>query len=463
MRSSLPFAASVLLLLCPVAAQRSSRMVLESQVPFAPCTTAHVWAIGDYLLVARRSEGFAVIDVRIPSRPVTVTIRPPGYPASPSSLGVGDIKSDGRYIYVTNENWSAAAGMFIYDAGTDPMNPTYVGALQHPNVPGTHNCWIDPTSDTLYCIARGRVQVFDVSNKASPQFLATMGNDLPSGTAHDVIVLDGRAYCSFWTGGIAIYDVRIPSNPQLIVHTQYANSFTHNMWPSEDRKYLYTTDENWNAPVRIWDISRLPQMTQVGTYQAGPTGSMAHNVHVHGDMLFVAYYKEGLRVCSIRDPIRPVEIAYYDTYLPTADGCWGANAGCYGTFPYHHFGVFAGDIDSGVYIFRFNPVTHSFSARTPTVPPGGVMTLDFTYRNDAPAALNGFGVIFLAKVNDTQALSLLSADAALLAPSQNRPFSFRLPIPLAIPIGWPLDFRAYSGTFDPLIVSEITAVRVTVQ
>ena len=62
-------------------------------------------------------------------------------------------------------------------------------------------------------------------------------------------------------------------------------------------------------------------MTQVGTYKVGPASSVVHNVQVSGDLLFVSYYKEGLRVCSIADPVNPVEIAHYDTYAPTADGC----------------------------------------------------------------------------------------------------------------------------------------------
>ena len=143
--------------------------------------------------------------------------------------------------------------MFVYDAGTDPMNPTYVGAIRHANIPSVHNCWID--DDTLYCVGRGKIQVYDVSNKTSPVFLSTLGNSLP-GFTHDVIVLDDRAYCSFWNGGIAIYDVSTPSAPQLLGHKPYANSATHNMWPTEDRNYLYTTDENQvggiGGAVRIW-------------------------------------------------------------------------------------------------------------------------------------------------------------------------------------------------------------------
>lgn len=448
-------------------AQSSSNMVLESHTAFAPCTTGDVWAIGGHVLVARRSQGFAVIDPANPTQPKLV--RPPGYPVSSSSYGIGDIKSDGRYIYATSENYALPInpGIFIYDAGTDPMHPTFVGSITHPNVPGVHNCWIDPTSDTLYCVSRGRIQVFDVSNRASPRFLVTMGDGLPGAGAHDVIVLDDRAYCSFWDGGIAIYDVRIPSNPQLLAHKQYANSATHNMWPTDDRNYLYTTDENGVAgiggAVRIWDISNLPQMTQIGTYKVGPPGSVVHNVYVHDDLLFVAYFKEGVRVCSIRDPVHPVEIAHYDTYLPTGDGCLGPIAGCWGVFPLHQFGVFASDIDSGVYLLRFNPVTHAFSTRAPTVPPGGVMTLDFSYRNDAPAPLNGFGIVFFTRLNDRPALSVLSADATLLAPLQNRPSTLRLPVPTGFPLGWSLAFRAYSGTFDPLIVSEITDLQVIVR
>jgi choice-of-anchor B domain-containing protein len=460
--TSLLLCAFAHLLAAPGTAQISSRFVLESHIPQAPCTTAGLWAIGDYLLVARRAQGFAVVDARIPAQPRTVTIRPPGYPAPSGSFGVGDIKSDGRYIYATNENWWVNAGVFIYDAGADPMNPTYVGAVQHANVPWVHNCWIDRSTDTLYCVGRGRIQVFDVRDKTAPQFLATIGDGLP-GLAHDVVVLDGRAYCSFWDGGIAIYDVRNPSNPRLLGHHQYAGAATHNMWPSEDRRFLYTTDEKGGGEVLVWDISNLPQTTLVGVYRAGPPGSMVHNVHVRDDLLFVAYFKEGVRVCSLRDPIRPVEIAHYDTYAAAEDGCFGAIAGCWGVYPFHTFGVFASDIDSGVYLLRLDPVGHSFTPRTPTVSPGGMLTLDFAFRNDAPAPLQSFGAIFLTKINAWSALTFLSYDGALLAPLQDRTARLDLPIPAVLPIGWTLSFRAYSGTLDPTIVSETTDLSVTVR
>ncbi len=99
LRTSLP---ALLALAASLPAQGSTNLTIESHVPFSPCEVGDVWGMGDYMLVARRNAGFSVVDTRNPGNPISVTVTPPGYPVSSSSYGVGDIKADDRYIYVTD-------------------------------------------------------------------------------------------------------------------------------------------------------------------------------------------------------------------------------------------------------------------------------------------------------------------------------------------------------------------------
>ena len=55
-------------------------------------------------------------------------------------------------------------------------------------------------------------------------------------------------------------------------------------------------------------------MTEVGTVKVGPNYSLPHNVYVRDDMLFAAYFTEGVRVWDISNPKNPVEIGNYDTF-----------------------------------------------------------------------------------------------------------------------------------------------------
>jgi len=435
--------------------QSSRNMVLQSKIPFPPCTTGDVTALGNYMIIARRWAGFAVVDATDPENPIVNTITPPGYPASSGSYGVGDVQTDGRYIYATDE--ATGQGVFIYDTVPNPMQPTLVSTLSSTSVFSCHNCWVD--GNYLYAQAN----IIDVSDKSNPRFVGR----LTFNYVHDVVVVGGICYLSAWNSGFEIYDVTNPRLPLRLGSRSYPNSTTHNSWPSTDGNYLFTTDEvpvgGAGGFVRVWDISNKSNITQVATYKAGPKSSTVHNVYVAGDLLFVTYYKEGLRVVDIANPANPVEIAHYDTYLPTANGCFGgAYAGCWGAHPWDLTRVFVSDMDSGGYILRFNPIAQTFSARSTTVMPGQSIDLTFSYQNNAPATLGAFGVAILSSINASPVLFPLLAEYQTLAPAQSLTHQFTIPIPLGLPTPLTIGFTGYTGTANQLIVSEQRTVTVTV-
>lgn len=451
-RSVVRTAVLALALAGAASAQVAQNMSLVSQIPFPPCTTGDVWGIGNTMLLARRWQGFAVVDLKDPANPVTKTILPPGYPAGVWTYGVGDIKSDGRYIYATDEG--TFEGVFIYDA-KDPMNPVLLSTLRPFYGPlRVHNCWID--GNTLYA----ENAVFDVSDHQKPRYLTTIGSVVP----HDIAVFDHRAYLSLWSQGIEIYDVSNPRIPVLIGKKTYTGSATHNMWPTEDRSYLYTTDEVVGGHVRIWDIRDLKNIHQVGEWSTGPTGSVVHNVQVHGNLLYVSYYKEGVRVLDISDPVHPVEIAWYDTYPPLGDGCFGGPyAGNWGVYPYSRDHVFVSDMDSGGYVLQLDTVTQTLSARSNPVAAGGVLTVDFSLTNQAPTTLPAFGLLLLADVGGYPSLYPLVIDLPRLQPNQQAAHVVKLGVPAAFPPGFTLGFIGYTGLASPLTLSEQHTLRVTVQ
>ena len=433
-------------------AQSSRNMTLLSKIPHSPCTTGDVWALdNNHMLIARRGQGFAVVDATNPRNPITKNILPPGYPAPGRNYGVGDIKSDGRYIYASDEY---RGGVHIYDAKV-PMNPQYLTTLT--SVSSVHNMWVDGKNNTLYT---NRGYIVDITNKSAPSIIGTV----PIGSAHDVIVLDQIAYYSAWSSGISIWDVKNPRQPKVLARHSYSGSRTHNMWPTEDRKHLYTTDETANGHLRIFDISNYSNIRQVGSWKTGPSSGTVHNVQIRSNLAFVSYYKEGLRVLDIRNPTRPIEVAHYDTYVPTSNGCFGGiYAGCWGVYPWTLGKVFVSDLDSGGYILNLDLVPSTFTAKSVTVPPGGTVELDMAYQNNSGTALSGFGVVIANALNNRPLVHILHNDLRTFSIGQKLSKKIRIPVPGNFPRNWTVDFTAYSGTFNPLIVSTQTPLRITVR
>ena len=440
---------------------KASHMVLESALARPNCTTADVWALGSYMLLARRYLGFEVVDLRDPKRPVAKLITPPGYPVAPTGFGVGAIKSDGRYIYASDE--SAGAGAFVYDALPDPMNPKLVAVLGGPfGVRSAHNLWVD--GQFVYA----QNTVIDMSRLSFPRRIGTVTTSY----THDIIVLDGIAYVSAWNNGIEIWDVHNPRLPVLLGKHVYPGAVTHNMWPSRDRRYLYVTDENVTANgegrgVRIFDISALPSIVEVGLYTAGPKGAVAHMVHVWGDLLFIAYRTEGLRVCSIRNPTAPVEIAWYDTYDPPlspltpGEGlCLGGPlTGCYGVYPWRPDALLVSDDHTGAYVLRLDAVDETL-----LVWPGASrdrLQFDFRWGNRTEVALDVFAFAALSAINGSPQLVPLMADVRWLGPGDGAQLQTSLPVP-ALPPGTKLSFLGCAGLM-PGVISEWGTTTVRLQ
>jgi len=191
--------------------------------------------------------------------------------------------------------------------------------------------------------------------------------------------------------------------------------------------------------------------------------NQASYAHVHGDLLYVTYYKEGIRVLSIKNPHKPVEIAYYDTYPTTANGCFGGiYAGCWGAHPWNLDKVFVSDLDSGGYILRLTAVPNTFTAKATTIKPGNTLEMDMTYNNAATTPLNGFGFAWLTAVNSSPLLFSFLSEAKLLTASQSINHKLKIPIPSGLP-NMTLDFTSYSGTFQPLTLSETHKLTVQIK
>ena len=58
------------------------------------------------------------------------------------------------------------------------------------------------------------------------------------------------------------------------------------------RDILVTSDEVRGGHLRVWDISNLARIEQIGAYRVTTEASI-HNAIVRGNLCFMSYYTEG--------------------------------------------------------------------------------------------------------------------------------------------------------------------------
>ena len=276
-----------------------------------------------------------------------------------------DINTFGHYAYVTSE---ARIGLLIIDLQYLPDSvQTYVWKDSIPTPTGNkpfekaHTLWIDE-----YGIAylngsnlnNGGVVLIDVaSNPTDPVFLGFA----PAIYSHDSYARDSILYSAeIFAGDASIYDVHDPQNITLIGRVKTPNEFTHNVWLSDDSRYMFTTDERSNSYVTSYDIQDPANIIELDRFRQADTdgsGNIPHNVYVWNDWLVVAYYTSGTLIVDASRPDNLVEVGSFDSFL----GEDGGFEGVWGSYPFLPSGkILSSDRNSGLYVFIPNYVRAAF-------------------------------------------------------------------------------------------------------
>lgn len=331
------------------------------------------------------SNAMVVVEITNPQNPVIVE-----YINHSNSLW-GDVKTYGDYCYVVNES---GGGMDVVDlSDVDNGNVTLVQQVTIGGLSSSHNVAIDTDSGFLYIcggnINGGRLVAFDLTDPANP----TLAGQMPSSdgvNVHDaqIVTYTDGPYAGLQIGfssdggaGFSIYDVTNKSNMFLISRVSYPNhSYTHQCWVSEDKQYVYLNDEldGINETV-IFDVSDLANPTVAGSYNSG-VASTDHNLYIKDGFIYEADYTAGLRIFDAADPLNPVQVGYFDSYIPNDAASFN---GAWSVYPYFPSGlVIISDIDGGLYIVN------------PAAPP-----LAFSYPSPLPTQISPDGDSFLVQID----------------------------------------------------------------
>jgi choice-of-anchor B domain-containing protein len=323
-----------------------------------------------------RGTGF--VDVTDPTDPQIVTM------LFGDTNAWQDIKVYGDYAYsVTEAESRVIGGIRVYDLkDIDNGIVSHVFTVTSGGITtATHNVAIDANSGFIYrcgggAIAYNGLRIYDLANPVQPLFV----NSWQGRYVHDAQVVTyteglyaGRqiAFCFAndtpygVNPGVDILDVTDKSlitvlgsiNLALEPIFSHPAVFSHQGCLSPDRKYLYVADDADETvypfpptTTRVIDVSNLSNPVQVATFTNGAT-ARDHNVYTHDDLIFEANYRSGLRIFDARDPVSPVEIAYFDTYPP--DDAPRVNS-LWGVYPYFASGTIIGsDMEKGLFVWQF--------------------------------------------------------------------------------------------------------------
>ncbi len=157
---------------------------------------------------------------------------------------------------------------------------------------------------------------------------------------------------------LRIVDVTDKSKPEPLSAARYPRvAYVHQGWITDDHRYFYLDDEldelvgmTENTRTMVWDIAELDDPVLVAEFQ-GSTTATDHNLYVKGDRMYQANYQAGLRIWDISDPESPVEIGFFDTTPNYANppgfvGAWTA-------YPYFESGtIVVSSMNEGLFLVR---------------------------------------------------------------------------------------------------------------
>ncbi len=379
-----------------VAPRRVTRgMEVLGRVP-VKFRSAEAWVHpnGECAYLSTISDRVYAIDIKDPSNPKIVDSM------MVDAQLVNDVMTteDGKYGVFSREGASNRKnGLKIFDA-SNACHPKVIADYTETVTGGVHSSYVYQGHVYLTDDATGSIRVIDIKDPYHPKEVARWQTDQTEHGryVHDVQVLDGLAYLSYWNDGLIILDVGngmkggSPENPKLVSQFKYNLSEdyarvdqlyglgyrgTHTAWRAG--KYVFVGDEvyaqreskglkdgndlTWGK-LHVIDVSDIEHPRQVAWYE--PTDGGVHNVWVVGDTLYLGNYQGGARVLDISGELKG------DLLRQGREVSWIFTADSMGAKPRVPFAwgvvvkngiMYVPDINSGLWIMKVEPKQEKFT------------------------------------------------------------------------------------------------------
>ena len=279
-----------------------------------------------------------------------------------------EIKTYQNYCYLVSDD-GAPNSLQIVDMSYLP-DSVHVVYDSNSLFERSHTIWID--GNKLYggyvnggSVGHSAMAVFDISNPTSPVLLRKIEDDYPGifAYAHDMYIRNDTVFASAGYDGFFIFKLNASNQFQLLGSlTNYFNQgYNHSSALSDDGNTIIFCEELPNGqPVRSVDVSDFSNITILTSFESHPDAT-PHNPFIKGNLLFLAYYQDGLQVYDISNPSSPIRVGYFDTHwqndslgnypFPYDEGAWGA-------YPWLPSGnVIVSDMQNGLYVLDVSTIT----------------------------------------------------------------------------------------------------------
>lgn len=301
-------------------------------------------------------------------------------------MDVKYFKWNGRYYVVQSLQFRQGGpntdlGAVVLDVTGLPDANTVkeVARIREPELPGGfHNIFIYKHSNgrvLLFTTVSGPfAHVYDlgkvVEGDLDNALIARVPNPDDSGRRgyHDFYVgyhMDSEEdrFYGGGTGGYYVYNITDLENPELLVTLTGISGVRsgHTFTPSPDGRYVVAETEYQYAPLRIFDLKpgldgEVSNIRRPISAWTADWKNLTHNHEVRWPYVFVSGYLDGLQVFSLMDPLNPVTVGYYDTYLgpPNTDRTAVFN-GAFGVDVRNEDGlIVVSDMSTGFWTFRMD-------------------------------------------------------------------------------------------------------------
>jgi choice-of-anchor B domain-containing protein len=271
-------------------------------------------------------------------------------PGPTSFYGYREFTIIDNYLYIVSEGTGSNQGLQIVNLQYLPDSVHHVRNWTYGSYNRTHT--IKSSGNFLFLnganVNGGGIIILDVTDRENP----VVRGSGPQPYSHDCFIKNDTLYAAniYSPSRMSIINVTDKDNPTLITQFVYSNAVCHNIWTSNDRRWLLTTDEGGSNHLKIWNAENLSNITFVYEYLPYQI-AMVHNAYFKGDTIFMSHYRAGVVALDVSNlPAAPTVIGYYDTYPDSGTAYQGA----WNVYPFYNSGKFiVSDINTGLYVFRF--------------------------------------------------------------------------------------------------------------
>lgn len=327
--------------------------------------------LGDKLYVTG-VDGLTIYDVGLTGLPVPIGALPLPHWENE------DVDTNGEILLVAADHFvgnSAYGWLDVPRSSAAPLNVLYVIDVSVPSAPVLRARTAVPSSHTVTCVndcryawlaGDGGIAVMDLRNPSNPRFLGRIY--VEAGTTHDVQVDAKGIAWTAGTGGLSAYIPRSnePLKPTRVIASDYFDNqfIIHNSlrpgaktwkkassWsaPIKENELVYVTEEDWLPasnqncardgsfqtglyrqvgtkkkllPLDHWNLGRGTSGELTGSKKGDVAAfCSSHYFDVRSKVASVAWYEQGVRFLSVKDPYKIRQVGFW---RPLNSAAWSA-------------------------------------------------------------------------------------------------------------------------------------------